>query len=237
MANTLNWKVNTIGNKEFANKKMMRILGILCFLLAPLSFIGAIYAQAIEGGFPECWHSISATFYTPAAPLMTILLGATGIVFITYDGYDKIDKIVTTITGIMALIIVACPCLTPITPARTGIFLVPAKTSNFIHCVAAGLLFGLFAYMIAFRFTKHNSLGIKDIWVYTWYSRFAEGKKATRNRIYYLCAMTIIIFMLVQVITSTLDIGWMTIVNEWAMLTAFSIAWLTKSGLFKALND
>ncbi len=237
MANTSNWKINTIDNKEFANKKMMKILGVLCFLLAPFSFIGAIYAQAIVGGFPECWHSISATFYTPAAPLMIILLGATGIVFFSYTGYDIIDNIVTSIAGLAALAIIICPCMTPITPARVGILLIPAEVSNIIHCTAAGILFGTFAYMIGFRFTKHNSLKIKDVWYYTWHSRFADTKKATRNKVYYICAFIIVVFMISQVVTSTEGISWMTIINEDIMLTAFSVAWLTKSGALKRLND
>ena len=133
--------------------------------------------------------------------------------------------------------IVINPCLTLISAKYVGVFLIPVEISNVIHCASAGALFALFAYMIAFRFTKHNSLTIKDIWHYTWHSRFAETKKATRNRLYYICALIIVIFMLVQVITSLLDIGWMTIVNEWVMLTAFSVAWLTKGGWIKPLND
>ena len=220
-----------------STKKMMRILGVLCFLLAPLSFFGALYAHLRTGEYPETWYSISASFYTPAAPLMTGLLSMTGLVFICYDEYSKTDRRVTTATGITALCIVAFPCLTQIASKLVGIFLIPVEISNIFHCASAGLLFGLFAYMIGFRFTKHNSMGIKDIWHYTWHSLFSERKKATRNKVYYICAFIIVLFMIVQVITSILGIGWMTIVNEWVMLTAFSVAWLTKGGFVKPLND
>jgi len=224
-----------------SNKKMMRVLGVLCFLLAPLSFIGAIYAQARTGEYPNTWFSISATFYTPAAPLMVGLLSMTGLVFNCYSGYDRIDKITARITGCAAFMIVLCPCLTKIAPKYVGLLLIPMEISNVIHCASAAVLFGMFAYIIGFRFTKHGDLSIKEVWDNTWSSSiqcwgFSEGKQK-RNRVYYICSFVIAAFMLVQVSTSVAGIGWMTIVNEWIMLTAFSVAWLTKGGLAKWLND
>ena len=43
--------------------------------------------------------------------------------------------------------------------------------------------------------------------------------------------------MINQVITSLLNIGWMTIVNEAIMLWAFSFAWAVKADVFIKFRD
>lgn len=226
-------------NRAWINKQMMRILGILCFLLAPASFIGALYSHIRTGMYPETWFSVSASFYTPAAPLMIGLLDMTGLVFNCYAGYDRVDKIVAKITGSAAFMIVLCPCYTKIAPKYVGLLLIPVEVSNIIHCSSAALLFIMFAYMIGFRFTKSRNMSIKEVWINTWADDFCglSDRKRIRNRIYYVCALVIAAFMLIQVATSIAGIKWMTIVNEWIMLTAFSVAWLTKGGVAKWLND
>ena len=78
--------------------------------------------------------------------------------------------------------------------------------------------------MIWFQFPKTNGIPTK--------------KKLLRNLIYKTCAIVIVLFMISQVLTSAVfHVAWMTVVNEFFMLIAFGIAWLTKGGQFKILED
>ena len=142
----------------------------------------------------------------------------------TYKGYDIGDNRTSCFSAAMAIGILIFPCNCLAAGPTTGIFNLPTNVSNIIHCIVAALLFGSFAYMIGFRFTRTNC---KDM---------SNGKKK-RNLIYIVCASIIVFFMLVQILTSVLGIRWMTIVNEAFMLWAFSFAWAIKAGVFKQFKD
>ena len=101
----------------------------------------------------------------------------------------------------------------------------PAFVSHIIHCIIAGGLFGSFAYMIGWRFTKTDST-----------VALTEGKKK-RNLVYRICAAIIICAMALQVGTSVCGISWFTIINETIMLWAFSFAWAVKADMIKQFND
>ena len=125
----------------------------------------------------------------------------------------------------MALGILVFPCECDAAGPTTGILNLPTEISNTLHCIIAAILFGSFAYMIGFRFTK------------TALDRKVTVRKKKRNVVYIVCASIIAFFMLLQAITATLGIGWMTIVNETFMLWAFSFAWAVKADTFKCFAE
>ena len=142
----------------------------------------------------------------------------------TYKGYDIGDRFTCHFSAIMALGILVFPCECDAAGETTGILNISTHISNIFHCIIAALLFGSFAYMIGFRFTKTTF-------------RVMNDRKKKRNKTYIICAGIIAFFMLLQVITSLLNIGWMTIVNETFMLWAFSFAWAVKADTFKSFSD
>lgn len=201
-------------------RKMLALYGALLPVLAPLF---GFLAYSKNG--PHFWWSISATYYASSNILMIGTLGVVAFFLWTYKGYDIGDSFTCKFSAIAALSILVFPCECDAAGATTGILNIPTPISNVFHCIFAACLFGSFAYMIGFRFTKTNE------------PMRMTGKKEIRNTVYYTCAGIIAFFMLSQVVTSLLDIGWMTIVNEAFMLWAFSFAWAVKAGIFKKFKD
>ena len=196
-----------------------RMLALTGFLLPILSTIPGFIAG--DRNAPDFWWSISATFYATSCIFMIVALGRFSGYLFAYQGYDIGDRATCRFSGAMAYGILLFPCATTASGPTTGVFNLPTPISHVIHCIVAALLFGSFAYMIGFRFTKHDPALV-----------FTDGKRR-KNRIYYVCATIIVVAMLIQVMTSIIGIGWMTIVNETIMLWAFSFAWAVKSDLFK----
>lgn len=201
-------------------RRVLALMGFLLPILAPL--MGFI---AYDKNEAEFWHSISATFYATSNICMIGVLAIFSFFLITYKGYDIGDGAITTFSALMALGILIFPCKTSATGETTGIFNLPTAISHVIHCIVAGLLFGSFAFMIGLRFTKHDK------------NLVLTEKKLKRNRIYKTCALIIITAMTMQVLTSMLEIGWFTIINETIMLWAFSFAWAVKADTFKRFAD
>lgn len=184
------------------------VLGIICGLL-PIGCVlfGLLGAnEALLG--KSWWYSISATYYSNSQVWMIGSLVLASFFFLTYRGYDIGDRVLTAISSISSLCIVIFPCYTGAFD-RCGLFMLPTSLSSDIHNVSAAILFISFAIMILTQFTK--------------------GKDKVRNRIYYVCGAIILIFMIVQAITTILKIHWMTIINEAFMLEAFAVAWIVKS--------
>lgn len=207
---TMNWQ-----------RKMLALFGALLPVLAPL--LGFI---AYSKNGPHFWWSISATYYATSNILMIGVLGVVAFFLWTYKGYDIGDSFTCKLSASAALGILMFPCSCDAAGDTTGILNISTNISNVFHCICAAILFGSFAYMIGFRFTKTGGPEIR-----------ATEKKITRNLIYRICAGIIAFFMFNQVITSLLNIGWMTIVNEAFMLWAFSFAWAVKANVFKKFKD
>lgn len=199
-------------------RKYLALLGILLPVLAPL--LGFI---AKDKNAPDFWYSISATYYASSGWIMAGILFTFACFLLSYRGYDIGDRATCTFSGIMALSILIFPCACSAAGETVGILNLPRMVSHGVHCTVAMALFGSFAYMIFFRFTKSDG--------------FITTQKETRNKIYRACGILIIIFMINQIVTSILNIGWFTIINEAFMLWAFSFAWAVKAGCFKKLNE
>lgn len=203
-----------------AQRKALALTG---FLLPILSTIPGFIAG--DRNAPDFWWSISATFYATSCIFMIMTLGRFSGYLFTYKGYDIGDKITCRFSAAMAYGIVLFPCKTSAAGPTTGVFNLPTPISHVIHCIIAALLFGSFAYMIGFRFTKTDKT-----------TALTEGKRK-RNITYIVCASIISLAMVSQVISSICKVGWMTIVNETIMLWAFSFAWLVKADGVKYFND
>ena len=202
-----------------AQRKVLALMGFLLPILAPL--MGFI---AYERNAPDFWHSISATFYATSNVLMIGCLAIFAFYLLLYKGYDIGDHATCAFSALMALGILIFPCNSMAAGDRTGVFNLPSQLSNMIHCIVAAFLFGSFAYMIGFRFTK-SSTERKTI------------EKLKRNITYRICSIIIMLAMASQLVTSFLGLGWFTIINEAVMLWAFSFAWAVKADVFKKFRD
>jgi hypothetical protein len=184
------------------------VLGIICGLLPVCCILfGLIGAdEALLGD--DWWHSISATYFSNSQAWMIGSLVLASFFFATYKGYDIGDRVLTIIGSVSSLCIVIFPCGNSVFE-RCGLFMLPTKLSSTLHNISAAVLFVSFAAMILTQFTR--------------------GQDKKRNIVYYICGAIIVLAMISQVITATLHIGWMTIVNEFFMLEAFAVAWIVKS--------
>lgn len=192
-------------------------LGLICGLL-PIACLLFGFLGELRGINPPGWYnSISATYFANSSPCMIVALGLCSFFFFTYKGYDRWDRVYTIISSISALLIVAFPCTTGTSQDYLGVFACPAHTSNVIHGIAAAILFGCFALMILFQFTK--------------------GSHKRRNPIYRICGSIILGAMLATGITFFIPDapGYTTMIYEFFMLEAFAVAWLIKSGVFPAI--
>ena len=184
------------------------VLGVICGLLPVCSVLfGIIGADSALLG-DKWWYSISATYYANSNVWIIGSLVLASFFFFTYKGYDLGDRVLTIISAVSSICIIIFPCFCT-EFERVGLFMLPVKLSSTLHNISASVLFISFAIMILTQFTK--------------------GKDATRNRVYYICGVVIVAFMISQVVTSILKIEWATIVNEFFMLEAFAVAWITKS--------
>ena len=184
------------------------VLGLICGLL-PICCVlfGLIGAdEALLGD--EWWYSISATYFSNSQVWMIGSLVLASFFFATYKGYDIQDRVLTIISSVSSICIVIFPCYNSAFE-RCGLFMLPTRISSAIHNTSAAILFLSFAVMILTQFTK--------------------GQNKIRNRVYYVCGIIIVLAMISQVITSILNIGWMTLINEFVMLEAFAVAWIVKS--------
>lgn len=190
------------------------VLGGLGMLLPLFSILGGFFVR----NKPESWwYSISVTYYiTPALP---IILGACGIFLLCYRSYEKIDTIINVLSGIFAFGVVLFPCENPYGIENVGYFQIPVGVSNVIHCVSAMLLFALLSYNIGWLFTKgHNELN---------------------NKIYKICAWSMICIMalfVILIIVRSCGVsipGFLTMIVEAMLLLIFGFAWLVKGRLFK----
>lgn len=212
-------------NDKETMKWQRKVLALFGFLLPILSVLLGFIAYSKNG--PHFWWSISATFYASSNILMIGVLAIVAFFLWTYKGYDIGDSFTCKFSSTMAAGILVFPVECDAAGNTTGIFNLPTPISNAFHCFIAALLFGSFAYMIGFRFTKTDPKK----------STIITDSKKKRNLIYYICAGIIVFFMLLQVVTSLLNIGWMTIVNEAFMLWAFSFAWAVKADTFVKFRD
>jgi hypothetical protein len=210
--------------KELMSFQKM-ILGVLGFLLVPCAIGFGLLGDNSAIVNPKWWYSISMTYYANSQICMIGVLFSMAVMFISYVGYDTSDKILTLISGLSALGIVVFPCGHE-GIIQTGLFGLECATSFKIHCTCASVMFISFAIMVGYNFRRSQD-GEK-----------VTAEKKVRNKIYSVCAIVIVVFMLNQVIASCCGFpGYWTLINEAIMLWAFSFAWLVKAEFFAIFND
>lgn len=202
-----------------------RILGMLGFWLVPCALIGGFLGDNSAIVHPQWWNSISMTYYANSQICMIGVLFSMAVLFISYVPYKPTDKAWTLIAGLSALGILVFPCGHD-SIQITGLFGFECGTSFIIHCSFASVMFICFAIMVGFEFPK-SYVGTK-----------MTPEKKTRNKIYHICAIVIVVFLINQAVTSQFNnLEFFTIINETIMLWAFSFAWLVKAEYFPRFND
>lgn len=201
------------------------ILGWLGFGLVPSALLGGLLGDNSELVDPKWWYSISMTYYANSRICMIGVLFSMALLLFSYVPYQKSDKILSKIASFSALGILVFPCKhSGIT--TTGLLGLDCNTSFIIHCICASVMFICFAIMVGIEFRKKNP-----------YEKMTHEKEV-RNKIYAICAIVIVVFLIVQAITSQFDkLQFFTIINETMMLWAFSFAWLVKAEFFSCFND
>jgi len=161
--------------------------------------------------------SISITYFSYAFAPFMIILGAAAFLLICYKGYDFIDDIINTAAGIFGLGICLFPC-DPGNMQIIGPFQISANISNIVHCISAGIFFGLLAINSMFRFTKSSG-------------EITTNKKK-RNIIYRVCACGMLgsftLFLLP-------DFSFKVWLIEAIALFFFGISYMTKADRYKWL--
>jgi len=201
-------------SQSYLNQR--RALGILGITLPFLVLFFGKLGQNSPGWF----YSISATFYTNAAPVFIAIMGAVGLFLVTYDLYSTLDRVINKLSGLFALVVAFIPCGAT-KMERVGLLYIPVKVSAVIHNISAAVFFLLLAFNILFLFTKSSG--------------HPTPEKLKRNVIYRFCGIGILAFIIIQIITSIAKLdGPYTLINEAGMLLCFGIAWLIKGEtLFK----
>lgn len=204
-------------------------LGILCAALVPACILFGLIGVRLGTNAPNWYMSISDTYYANSKMCMIGLLFATGVFFFTYKGYDWKDRLCSIVQAFCCMGIIAFPCKGPDADARVGLFSAVARESNKIHLFLATLLFVTFAINVLCLFT----LGKGE----------PTTQKKRRNRIYRICGIIIVAFIVIQALCVTVLKGripsWLptTLINEFFMLEAFAFAYIVKSEAIKSFND
>lgn len=200
---------------------MRQALGILGMILAPsVLIVGALFGH---GQNPEGWYySISATYYSNAGLIFTGLMYATGVFLITYKGYDIWDEVLCSLSGVFGLLLASCPVKIEASPEFVGVLGLPCNVSNVVHCISALLFFISLAVNIVVNFTKGDT----------------GEKKLLRNRLYWICGITMAVCCLGVLIFTFWNVwSTATIFFEFIALCAFGVAWLVKGHALSILND
>lgn len=191
------------------------VLGVVCGLLPILCVFFGLFSCTWGGNDWSVLCSVSETYWSNHRIVMIICLGLCTFFFATYQGYDLGDRIFTILAAVGSIGVAAFPCLNPTlgnTTPPANLFSIPANICNILHSGCAITVFGSFGLMTLTQFTK--------------------GTDKKRNICYYVCGTLILLAILLLILTV---VGWFpyfkysTMVYEFIMLEAFSVAWIVKS--------
>lgn len=233
--------VNYNDDKPWLNSiKSLRILiGVLGMLL-PLLLYFFLY---IDNGHTEVLESISHYYYTRANTVFIIVLSLLAIFLIIYKHEKPIDFYVSSIAGIFALMVIIFPtdnitdvCCDPSKPYNISRINENSFRVNF-HYVSAAIFLGCLTFMSLCLFTKSNSP-----------KNLRTPQKNTRNIIYTVCGVLMLIALLVMFIGgflkcipgSVYNDNRLTFWMETLAVECFGISWLVKGEVIfgddKSLN-
>jgi len=215
--------VSPAGQDTVTVKRLRRGVGFIAVALPPVVLFGNML-------FEWKWvllGSISGSYYTHMRGVFSGSLCAIGVFLIAYR-YQALDDKWSTRAGILAIIV----ALVPTTPDRsTGAVSRLQVWAGGVHFVAAASLFAVLAYFCLYIFT---------------HSRDSDTKTPQKNvrTLIYLCTGGLIVAAILAALLIAVAVprsvrdSWNTLFwCETAAVLSFAVAWLTKGGAFRRLND
>ncbi len=195
-----------------------------------IGWLGILLPAAMITGnsaFGNCHvlqDSTSHYYYTVTGNLFTGIVCAVALFLIVYKGFELLDNVITTLAGCFALGIAMFPTNNN-SADSCAIFDLPLnELRNDVHYWFAALFFITLAFISLFLFTKSKGPKTK--------------LKKTRNTVYRVCGIIILVIVALLAIYSFWDerfqrfnrykpVFWL----EWVALTAFGTSWLVKGKL------
>lgn len=186
---------------------LRKAVGWIGILLSPALLVGNIIIFR-EHRIPG---SISLYYYTGMRDVLVGGICAIALFMFFYRGYDKWDRWATNLVGFFAI----CVAFFPTT--ANG----PLDFSGKIHFFSAACFFILLAAISLFLFTRSRA--------------YYSDNKTTRNKIYILCGVIMLVCLVAIAVyfqlydmesTGSSFVFW----TETVALLAFGISWLTKGG-------
>lgn len=231
--------VNTFLNLDFQednkiwltnSKTLRKVIGILGMAL-PLLLVLFLF---VDSGLHHPLESISHYYYTRVNSIFIFILGALGLFLIIYRGFKPIDFFVSCTAGIFALFVVFFPtgnlgemcCDTQMKYAVT--YIKPSAFRVGFHYVSAGIFLSCLSYMSIVLFTKSDKS-----------AEHRGSRKITRNRIYRICGVLMILAILV-IVAGLFEIipdkfytdHHLTFWMETLAVESFGFSWLIKGDTF-----
>jgi hypothetical protein len=197
MKKTPNTRITNTLNVDFSQenslwltdgKTLRKLIGILGMAL-PLLLLLFLY---IASGLNHPLESISHYYYTRVSSIFVGILSILGIFLIIYKGKEPIDFFISLAAGIFVLCVVCFPTsnITDICCDAGKPFSVTKLNSSPIrenfHYISAAIFLSCLTYMSLFLFTKSDKAASER-----------GSKKKTRNRIYRICGVLMLIAILV----------------------------------------
>jgi hypothetical protein len=204
-------------NKDLSYKALRRLIGVMGILLPLICILGGCFIACIP-----IQQSISIYYYTNMRDFFVGLMFVVSFFLLTYKGYNRLDFFITLITGFAGLGVALFPCFNELYKTqRVGIFQLNIDVSDTIHLASAGSFFILLAINSIFLFTRKNH-------------EEPTPEKGTRNIIYIVCGIIIlisltIIFICMQLLSDKqLFDSKIVLILEAIALLAFGTSWLIK---------
>ena len=183
---------------------------VFSLMIGILAFIFPIILF-IQNGLKQ---SISICYYSPKShDIFELVLGGIGLFFLCNRGYTKSESIANKVAGICMLLIALCACANSSKVYGITIF--------YIHDICAIILFSDLAYMSYFLFTKVKV-------------RMTECK-IIRNKIYKICGVMMMIFLISIILLS--HFNYTIMISENLLFWTFAIAWLVQGELLPSISD
>src|SRR5580658_3654691 len=169
--------------------------------------------------------SVSSYYYLPVRNILVGALCALGLFLIAYVGADLGDRVITDLAGVFALMIALFPTTPSVASPPSATCETVAQLSTRaqvlgdIHAVSS-VLFFLFLAWMAIRFTNTSS-------------PHPSPQKLRRNRIYWICAIVILVSVAAAIITNFLPASlrptfpWLFL-YEAVGIFAFGVSWFVK---------
>ena len=206
-----------------AHRQLIGCVGLVLPLL--LWLVAGLRPTAVNVNSWELLRSISAYYYSPAVSAFSGSLVAMALFFFAYRGYDNEyglrDRVAAIIAGIAALLVAFFPAGAPKAAQKPFWWTNPIGT---IHYAAAVVLFCSFVFFCLWQFRRSNKNSEKWDW----------GKR-TRNWIYILCGVAIVLSLVWAAVASIAEkpIFW----PETLALEFFAISWLVKGRADKTVGN